>query len=129
YERWQRPEFAPVDRDGVVVAVSDVSPVAAGDGCHVHVESSPVNYIETGGTRRRLNCRVTVDCDGRRVYGVEHMGYNSCAVAAGKPTTAVDPYGTAVEGDPKLDLDLVLGRVVVSDDAPPPSYSFTIELR
>lgn len=99
-------DIRPASYRARVATVLGEAPVAVGDACTVAVEPAP-----PGGT---ANCRVLVDCGGRRLYGAGTTGYALCN---GAPAALVarDDLPTSSGGDPTLDLD-VAGREVILTD-------------
>jgi len=97
-----RPLGEPVAREGVAVEATGGS-FDAGAECDVQVDQA-----------RRLggyNCRITVSCAGQTLYGGERLGgYVRCDVEDGRYLGGVDDR---LDGDPKIDLDLDEGLVVV----------------
>ncbi len=65
-----------------------------------------------------FNCRIRVECGGDVVYGLADSGYNACYERGNSFVFARDRNGTRIDGDPRLYLDIVGGRVFVADDAP-----------
>ena len=113
----ERGFYEPIERTGRVIGSTGDSPVAAASECHVRV--SPVSSP-------RFNCRVQVDCGGTMVYGSGHGGFARCTVGSAGPVAALDPWGSADEGDPKLKMDLDQDRIVVEDDLANSRYAVTI---
>ncbi len=70
----------------------------------------------------RFNCHITVACNGKTLYGGEGGGFTDCAIEHRRPIRAHDAKGIAEEGDPKLEMDLGKGEVIVSNDDPGATY-------
>ena len=70
----------------------------------------------------RYNCHIFVACNGKTLYGGEGSGFTDCAIEHRKPMRAHDAKGIAEEGDPKLEMDLAKGEVIVSNDDPGATY-------
>jgi hypothetical protein len=112
------PDFDPVVRPATVTATTGEAPVAKGGACTVTVIPARAGA--------GLNCQVRVQCGEKRIYGRKGVGYLVCGVEGRLPTYGKDEDPTGSGGDPRVELDLPSGRVVVSDEDP--NYSVTIEL-
>ena len=74
-----------------------------------------------------LDCRISLRCGAKLVYGGGTAGFNDCTFIGGVPATASDS-GTSVEdGDPRMSLDWERRRMTVSDDRG--ADEWTVELR
>lgn len=94
----------PLSRTGTVIATRGLDDVRYGDTCTVVRHPVDVNVFD---------CRVTVECNGRLIYGVdENSGYMQC----GGREWVQDPSVTADDGDPAVILDVALDLVTVEDD-------------
>ncbi len=88
----------PVSRTGRVEAVRGLTGVAVGQTCSIDVAAE---------ARASLNCRVTVRCGERTLFGGANPGgYAACGVTGGRYGSAADPLRSARDGDPALELDL-----------------------
>jgi hypothetical protein len=104
-----------------VAAATGKTSVRAGDACEVSV--TPVPAFPKSSP---FNCRVIVRCGHKVLYGWEDSGYTNCETEDGMPTRANDPWGTAKDTDPIVEVDLPHNRVVVRDDNPVSTYSIEI---
>lgn len=87
-----------------------------GTACTVRVESVD---------RRPFDCRVEVSCEGHTLYGATaNTGYVRCHGGA----TIRDTGFSAQDGDPRLELDLRRGRVVVEEQLGLGTQRVAIEL-
>ncbi|MCA9610792.1 MAG: hypothetical protein KC619_34590 [Myxococcales bacterium] len=94
----------PLSRPGTVIATRGVNGLALGDSCTVVRHPVDVGPFD---------CRVTVECDGRLLYGVdENTGYMQC----GGREWVRDSGTTAEDGDPAVIFDVALDLVTVEDD-------------
>lgn len=109
--------FDQVHRAGTVVRATGETSVARGDRCTVDL--APV------GDLYAFNCRAEVRCGGVLLYGGEDLGYMMCSLDDGRAVFAQDSDVTRDDGDPRLTLDLVWDRVVVSDG---PAAEHTVEI-
>jgi hypothetical protein len=99
------PGFVEARRHGTVTRTSGASPVETGSTCEVDV--LPVWSAK--------NCVVHVVCAEKIIYGEGRLGHSTCAVSGRAPTRASDVNGVLEDHDPKLEMDLPKGSVVVSD--------------
>ena len=67
-----------------------------------------------------------ITCGPTVVYGWEGGGFTTCESEAGRPTRASDPWGTATDSDPIVELDIPMRHLVVRDDNPASTWSVTI---
>jgi len=116
-----KPLLQSFGQVGTVAAASGRTSVKAGDRCDVSI-TPDAGFMKTSPT----NCRVVVKCGPKVVYGWEGSGYTNCETDRGLPTRAADPWGTAKDTDPIVEVDLPAGRVVVRDDNPDSTYSIEI---
>lgn len=87
-----------------------------GASCTVRVESVDA---------RPFDCRVEVSCEGQTLYGASaDTGYVRC----GGRGRILDGGFTAQDGDPRLELDLARGRVVVEEQLGLGTQRVAIEL-
>lgn len=96
--------------EGRVAEATGRDDVAVGATCAVRV-------VEVVGAASASNCRVRVDCgedEARTIYGAGASGYNRCGDLELGGEAIRDVSDT--DGDPRLDVDLSGGRVVVADD-------------
>ncbi|MCA9604494.1 MAG: hypothetical protein KC619_02795 [Myxococcales bacterium] len=73
------------------------------------------------------NCRLLLRCRGELVYGLGDTGYDDCTLRDGAIVAAHDDGTTPENSDPRFDLDMDSGRLVVSDvneDGEPWSATF-----
>lgn len=94
---------------GTVVRVSGSAPEEVGTRCRLEV--SPVEGPV-------FDCRVRVLCGEEIIYGLPEAGFNQCRSEEGTLVAARDGGGTRRDGDPKMEFDLEVGRVVISDRDP-----------
>jgi hypothetical protein len=113
------PRFVPVERTGRVRDVSGAASVAPGTRCDVWV--TPTAHPE-------FNCRVEVRCGDTVVYGKPGAGYNHCAVEHGAPVRAHDVDPSSVDHDARLEMDLAVRSVVVSDEGATERFSIGLTL-
>lgn len=74
----------------------------------------------TGTDHETYTCRIRIRCGGDVVYGVGDAGFNHCERdERGTFVWAHDDGVTRADGDPRLELDVDQGRVVVAGDHPP----------
>jgi len=103
---------APIELHGSLVEVIGLGAELRGAACTVRIAP------RTG----RFNCHIRVACGGKPLYGTDDTGFTDCAIAHRRPMRAHDPRGVAEEGDPKLEMDLGRGEVIVSNDDPGATY-------
>jgi hypothetical protein len=105
--------YQVVERSARVTETHGHAAVAAGAECTVRVfpVSSP-----------RFNCRVEVQCGEAMVYGDPRSGFTQCAIEDELPVSAHDLAATYEDGDARLDMDLNLDALVVTDDEPTPGF-------
>ena len=113
-------ETAPaVVPSGVVVIASGAAPVKVGDACQVRLDPE---------TRAGLNCRVTVTCAGKALFGgALPGGYAACAVEGGLYTSAVDAFPSSKDGDPAVEVRLSENLAQVTEG--PAGKAVQIELQ
>lgn len=105
---------ATVERTGTVVSGGGL--FDAGTPCTVRMEPAAAHP---------LDCRVEVSCDGRAIYGVTpETGYVRCSGRRAVRDGAL----SARDGDPRLELDLDSGRVLVEEQLGLGMQSVEIEL-
>jgi hypothetical protein len=98
------PVIESFEHVGHVVEGSDPAVAVPGETCTVRREP----MVGGGG----LDCRVEVRCGERVLYGATHdTGYVRC----GGRQVIRDREFTARDGDPAMELDLRLGRVIVEE--------------
>ncbi|HJL14608.1 MAG TPA: hypothetical protein RMH99_03060 [Sandaracinaceae bacterium LLY-WYZ-13_1] len=74
------------------------------------------------------DCRLTLRCGARILYGAGTTGYNDCTVADGR-IVAVSDEGTTIENqDPRFVLDAEAGTLEVADDDGQVAWSVRFEL-
>ncbi len=115
------PLYQSFGEVGTVAKASGRTSVKSGDVCEVSV--TPVAGFQKN---TQFNCRIIVRCGPKVIYGWENSGYMNCETDRGMPTRANDPWGTAKDTDPMIEVDLPNNRVVVSDDNPESTYTITI---
>ena len=100
--------FAPTTRAARVVRREGAFPADAGASCEVRVLPA-----RSG----RFDCLVRVTCGGAVIYPnpSQTAGYNTCELVDGAPVRVDDRGPTAVDGDPRIILDLRAGTVEVDD--------------
>ncbi len=103
-----------VSTTGTVQAVTGHHGVRVGSGCSIDVTYLPP-------TR---DCHAWIRCGATLLYAPEHEGFFSCETENGRIVRGRDDNPTDPSGDPQLDLDVDLGRVVVTDRHP--DWSVTI---
>lgn len=97
----------PVSRAGVVSSVLGRARVTTGETCSVDVARE---------SRASMNCRVTVRCGERVLFGGPMLGgYAECGVRGDRYSSASDPRPTARDGDPIVEVDLERGFARVAD--------------
>ena len=97
----------PVSRAGQVSAARGRAGVAVGEACSIDV---------TAEARSNLNCRVTIRCGERTLFGGPLLGgYAECGVTGKQYSSALDPMPSARDGDPMLELDLARRTAKVAD--------------
>lgn len=100
----QAPMVETFERVGHVAVGSDPAVASAGEVCTVRREPA---FIGSG-----YDCRVEVRCGDRMLYGATpETGYLRC----GGRRVMRDRQFTAADGDPKLELDLRSGTVIVEE--------------
>ncbi len=93
-----------------VVTVAFGTVASVGDRCDLAIRRT---------TNPSFNCRILLRCGDELVYGLADSGYNACRGDDVRSfSDAEDRHGTRTDGDPRLELDLRRGRVIVSDDDP-----------
>jgi hypothetical protein len=73
--------------------------------CEVDVDPVP--------PRGRLNCRITIRCGGRLLYGGQGQGYVHCHFVGAVPNDAIDAMTTERDGDPALTWNGAHGTAVL----------------
>ncbi len=106
---------------GTVEEATGATSVKTGDSCEASI--TPNKEFPASSP---FNCRVVVKCGPKVVYGWEGSGYTNCETDKGMPTRANDPWGTAKDTDPIVEVDLPRSRIVVRDDNPDSTYSIKI---
>jgi hypothetical protein len=102
------PTAPAVARSGHVSRLTGAAGVAVGDACDVRIDPE---------TRAGLNCRVTVTCGARTLFGGQMLGgYAACEVEEGKYGSALDAQPTSKDGDPAVEVDLGRKLARVTDD-------------
>jgi hypothetical protein len=97
----------PIARTGRISEVRGLSDLAVGDTCEVDVLAE---------ARADLNCRVTIRCGERTLFGGEMLGgYAACHVTDGRYDAASDPAPTARDGDPIVEVDVARRFARVAD--------------
>lgn len=97
----------PVSRAGAVSVARGRAGVAVGEACSIDVTAEP---------RANLNCRVTIRCGERTLFGGPRPGgYAECGVTGGRYSSASDPLPSLRDGDPMLELDLARRFARVAD--------------
>jgi hypothetical protein len=116
--------FEPIERAARITALRGTLPFDERATCQARVLPA-----RSGA----FNCLVRVVCDGHVVYPnpAQTAGYSTCALDAdGRPTRAQDGDPTALDGDPRVRVDLPRDEVVVSDDGDRvASFRLTLGLR
>lgn len=112
------PVGEPVLHRAIVVRSLGSAPAEEGDDCALEVTRVTGDYF---------NCRIRVSCRGEVLYGLPGAGYNRCELDGEDVRSARDRSGTRRDGDPKLDLDLAHGRVIVSDRDPDMELVLAVE--
>jgi hypothetical protein len=102
------PPFAPFARPARLVAREGAVRSEVGASCEVRVLPN---------ASERFNCLVRVRCGEELFYPNESQtaGYVPCEMEEGRPVRVRDVGHTAVDGDPRLRLDLGSGEVTVED--------------
>lgn len=96
--------WAPFVR--VARVIEPGSPAAVGEGAMCAIEVTPV---DSGP----FDCRVVVRCDDHVLYGeVPDSGFNFCGPV---PSRIVDGNVSRDDGDPRLEIDLASGSVVIEE--------------
>ncbi len=91
--------------------------------------ADPVCELTAGpGDSSDFSCRVLLRCHGETLYGLGTSGWNHCAVREGAIVGASDGGTTPEDGDPRLELALDEGRLVVVDVGDAGEWSATFEL-
>ncbi len=99
---------AAVERSGHVTRRAGAAGVEVGDACTVRIDPE---------TRAGLNCRVTITCGAKTLFGGQMLGgYADCNVEAGEYRSALDARPTSKDGDPAVEVDLGRGLARVTDD-------------
>lgn len=110
--------FGRVVRVGRVTKVAGITGVERGLPCAIVVSPGEPPHA----------CRAAIQCGERALYGGSGTGgFADCILQNGRPTVVTDSNPTSHGGDPKLDLDLVGNRAVVSDDSPEWSVTLALE--
>ena len=89
---------------GEVWRTTGDAPTASGETCRVSVAASD---------QARNNCQVQVRCGETLIYGDAERGYARCV---GSPVHAHDKLPSEKDSDPRLDLVVARGRLVISDE-------------
>jgi hypothetical protein len=98
----------PVSCVGEVIRSDGRSGVAVGDVCSVDLAAE---------TRAGLNCRVTIRCGERTLFGgARPGGYADCGVDGARYGSASDERPTSRDGDPAVSVDLAKSHARVTDD-------------
>jgi len=116
-----KPLLQAFGRTGVVSAAAGRTSIVPGQNCDVSV--TPNAEFRKASP---FNCRVVVRCGPTVLYGWEGAGYTTCLTDRGLPTTATDPFGTAEDTDPIVELDIPSRRVVVRDNNPESTWSVEV---
>lgn len=96
-----------VERSGHVLRHTGAFGVEVGDACTVRIDPE---------TRAGLNCRVTIICGARTLFGGPMLGgYADCGVEDGRYRSALDAQPTVKDGDPAVEIDLERRRAKVTD--------------
>lgn len=102
------PTANAVERSGHVTRRTGPAGVEVGDACEVRIDPQ---------TRAGLNCRVTITCGARTLFGGQMLGgYADCGVEEGEYRSAVDALPTSKDGDPAVEVDLGRRLARVTDD-------------
>ncbi len=101
--------FYPTEREASLVSTEGVLSVSPGARCQIRVLP-----VRTG----QFNCLVRVVCDGQVLYPnrAQTAGYVPCELEDGRPISARDTGHSALDGDPRIQLDLAQGTVTISDE-------------
>ena len=102
------PPFAPFARSARLIAREGAVHAEVGASCDVRV--LPI-------ATERYNCLVRVRCGEELFYpnASQTGGYVPCEMEEGRPVRVNDMGHTALDGDPRLRLDLAAGEVTVQD--------------
>jgi len=100
--------FAPAQRRARIVSHEGALAAAPDAACEVRV--LPVRTA-------RFNCLVRVLCGGEVLYPNPRQtaGYAPCELEGGEPVRVEDRGHTALDGDPRVSVDLREGTVTVED--------------
>lgn len=101
--------FSPTQRAAQIVSATGGLSISRDATCNVRVLP-----VQTG----QFNCLVRVVCDGRVLYPnpSQTAGYAPCELENGSPVSAVDDGHSALDGDPRIHLDLREGTITVEDE-------------
>ena len=111
-----KSQFQYLSTSELVVTVSAGSPARVDELCDLALLSE---------TEKAGPCRVRINCGSTTLYGGYSQGYNRCRRTAGSAWAADDTGSLSDDGDPRLEMDLGGGSVVVSD----PALGLRVELR
>lgn len=111
----------PVVRNGRVSEATASAPMAPGANCTVSTATCD------GASPGVPHCRAEIRCGNIPLYGGGAMGRVACE-ESGAPQRALDNDATPIDGDPRLELDIPAGRVVVSDTTSDEHWTVTIRL-
>ena len=102
---------APIERSARITSLRGRLPFGRTAACDVRVLP-----VRSGA----FDCLARVRCDGHVVYPnpTQTAGYVRCQLAGGEggPMWLLDEGHTALDGDPRLRIELGAGAVVVSDE-------------
>lgn len=129
-EPWSTPVSAPAItlacrppsiRSGHVSDATPSAPFAPNAPCTIATMACD------GATPGVPHCRAEIRCGGVALYGGGATGRIACE-SNGAPLRASDFEATPIDGDPRLDMDLTTGRIIVSDTTDDERWSNTIAL-
>jgi len=92
--------------------------------------NDPVCELSGGpNPNSRFNCRLVLRCHGEVIYGLNNSGYNDCTVTDERSIAGATDTGTTAENsDPRVDLDMAEGRLIVSDVSARGEWSASFDL-
>jgi hypothetical protein len=112
------PTFrSPAVFRGHVRAATGPAPAAAGDACEVRIRPEFLDLKD-------LDCRLLVRCTDRVLF----PGFARCSVEDGEVRGAKDEQTSPDDGDPRLDLDLSRGSLMLEDRAQAGKWSVSVAL-